>query len=105
MDTMEATGREKARFRVYSSPLRSFIDRNKLLNQFSRYVPVLNAGTPQEQIQALGKSGYATDPRYSEKLLKVWQEYDLSRLDTLRPLTLSGLGLFLVFELKNKNLI
>ena len=33
-----------------------------------RYQPLLQADTLEDQLEAIGASGYATDPRYKQKL-------------------------------------
>ena len=43
----------------------SFLRENK------SYKPMLDASTLEEQITALGKSGYATDPRYADKVKQI----------------------------------
>ncbi|MEB3213980.1 MAG: glucosaminidase domain-containing protein [Leptolyngbyaceae bacterium] len=98
-NTQEATGQERAAFRKYSSPLRSFVDRNQLFYRWSRYAQVVSAKTPEDQIAAIGRSGYATDPRYAEKLLNVLKTYNLERLDVIRPTLISAAGLFIMYQL------
>ncbi len=59
------------RFRAYSSYTEAFQDYAKLLSDNPRYADVLNKGDSQMFAQALQKSGYATDPRYADKLVSV----------------------------------
>jgi flagellum-specific peptidoglycan hydrolase FlgJ len=41
-----------------------------------RYSEALKAKTPQEQAKALQDAGYATDPRYAEKLISIMKRVD-----------------------------
>lgn len=62
----------EADFRAYKNPEESFSDYgNVLMGQ--RYADVRGAKGLEAQIAALGKSGYATDPNYSAKLLQIAQ--------------------------------
>jgi flagellum-specific peptidoglycan hydrolase FlgJ len=36
-----------------------------------RYKPMLEAATLREQVEALGKSGYATDPKHAKKIMAI----------------------------------
>ena len=58
----------KDSFRKYNSMEESAGDYIKFLKQNSRYKDVLNAGSTEEAIVAQGKTGYATDPNYVNKL-------------------------------------
>lgn len=57
-----------ARFRRYSDPGQSADDYGRLLQGNSLYAPVLAAKGLDAQIDAMGKSGYATDKNYTAKL-------------------------------------
>jgi flagellar protein FlgJ len=59
------------KFRVYSSHEEAFKDYTRLLSQNPRYATVLQQDNAQGFAQALQKSGYASDPRYAEKLTSV----------------------------------
>lgn len=60
------------RFRAYDSYAQSFADWVELMQRQPRYAQVLaRANTPAEFAQALQSAGYATDPRYGEKLESV----------------------------------
>jgi flagellar protein FlgJ len=52
----------------------SFNQYKNLLNNH-RYQSVLTAQTPAQAFQALQQSGYATDPRYANKLSNVYSHY------------------------------
>ena len=60
---------ERADFRAYASPAESFADYVRLLKQNPRYRQVLEAGGDVRRFAgALQRAGYATDPRYADKL-------------------------------------
>lgn len=61
-------------FRAYGSYLESFVDHAKLLGNSARYAAVRQAGSPEQAAQALQDCGYATDPRYAEKLVAIMQQ-------------------------------
>ncbi|GHC33611.1 flagellar rod assembly protein/muramidase FlgJ [Kushneria pakistanensis] len=63
--------KERAAFRVYDSYEAAFSDYARLLTENPRYQPVLDARTPEAAAHALQKCGYATDPRYGEKLVSI----------------------------------
>lgn len=57
-------------FRVYSNKLDSFIDYDRVIKQsFPRAYEVRSHLEPY--VYALQKYGYATDPRYAEKILRI----------------------------------
>ena len=72
LDTKEqgATGLYNTRdsFRKYESPEHSVDDYANFIMSNSRYRPVREARTLDEQIDAMGRSGYATDRDYTAKL-------------------------------------
>jgi flagellar protein FlgJ len=60
------------KFRSYNSYAESFKDFTDLLRSNSRYAKVLRSlNDPVSYAQAMGKSGYATDPLYGKKLQSV----------------------------------
>jgi flagellar protein FlgJ len=65
-----------AKFRAYNSLKESFKDYVKFLQDNARYDGALNAPTYQEQIKAIAKAGYATDPNYSNVLLSIAARVD-----------------------------
>jgi len=67
-------------FRVYDSYAHAFTDYASLIGDNPRYAAVVNAGSPQQAAQALQAGGYATDPRYADKLVAVMQT--IGQLDT-----------------------
>ncbi len=64
--------REKADFRRYDGLQQSFADYVDFLTSSSRYQPALAAGTGAEDyMRALQRAGYATDPNYADKVLRI----------------------------------
>jgi peptidoglycan hydrolase FlgJ len=63
--------REQARFRAYDTPADSFVDYVAFLNRNPRYGEALKSRTGEEFIRGLQKAGYATDPRYANKILGI----------------------------------
>lgn len=74
---------ENAPFRKYSSWEESIADHTRLL-QNKRYAGVLHK-TGQEAARAVARAGYATDPRYADKLIEMMDKYDLYRFDQQQP--------------------
>ncbi|CAB4166143.1 Mannosyl-glycoprotein endo-beta-N-acetylglucosamidase-like domain containing protein [uncultured Caudovirales phage] len=58
----------QASFRAYGNPAESFADYAAFLKSNPRYGAVLKAQGLDPQIDAMGASGYATDPQYGQKL-------------------------------------
>jgi len=58
-------------FRQYESFDDSIEDYGFFMGENKRYQPMLEADTLDEQITALGKSGYATDPEYAKKIADI----------------------------------
>ncbi|WP_026332782.1 MULTISPECIES: flagellar assembly peptidoglycan hydrolase FlgJ [unclassified Thioalkalivibrio] len=61
--------REQARFRAYDDPERSFADYVDFIRSNPRYERALQAGDDATYVRELQAAGYATDPRYAEKIL------------------------------------
>lgn len=80
---------EYSYYRVYSSPEESFRDRNKFLQEHSRYTThgVFQAQTPQQQIQAMKNAGYAEAPNYVQAIMGEINHYGLDSLDNIRNVT------------------
>jgi len=70
-------------FRSYPSIDAGFADRVKFLQVNKRYTinGVFSAKSPEEQAVAFFKAGYATDPKYPEKLIKLITTYQLKQYD------------------------
>lgn len=64
----------KAKFRSYPNPVESFKDYIVFLLENSRYskAGVFNAKTLKEQAQSLQKAGYATDTKYSDLIVSIY---------------------------------
>jgi flagellum-specific peptidoglycan hydrolase FlgJ len=56
------------KFRSYDSLEDSVKDYGTFLKENKRYTPLLEADTLEDQLEATGASGYATDPRYKKRL-------------------------------------
>lgn len=76
----------KARFQIYDSYEASIRAHARLFQKGTtwdakQYRHVLAAKNYREQAHALVKDGYATDPDYADKLIKLIEEYNLDRFD------------------------
>lgn len=65
--------RVTAKFRAYGSYEEAFADYAKFLKSNPRYAGVLAAKDPAEAARGLHRAGYATDPDYADKLVRVMQ--------------------------------
>ena len=83
---------QPASFRAYDNAGQSFDDYADFLVSNPRYKDVLAAGDLDGQIDAIGKSGYATDPRYAAKLRNIAAKFDPSLPDTIAADTMTALG-------------
>ena len=63
--------KQTERFRAYGSYTEAFQDYAKLLSDNPRYAAVIGQEGAQGFAQALQQAGYATDPHYADKLVKV----------------------------------
>lgn len=72
-----------ADFRKYKSFSESVADHAKFLSDNPRYTKygVFTAKTYAEQAKAIQRAGYATDPKYAEKVISTIKAYDLARFD------------------------
>ncbi|MHC6528078.1 flagellar assembly peptidoglycan hydrolase FlgJ [Vibrio sp. V39_P1S14PM300] len=69
--------KERAAFRSYANYQDSFDDYVRFLNDNPRYQTALRHGGDSEQfIRGIHKAGYATDPKYADKVLQVQQKID-----------------------------
>lgn len=59
------------KFKAYASYKEAFADYENLLKATPRYKNVVNSESSQEFASGLQKAGYATDPKYTEKLNQV----------------------------------
>jgi flagellar protein FlgJ len=68
-------GRERAQFRAYGSVAENVNDYVRLLSGNPRYASALNTGSDVRAFAtALQRGGYATDPRYADKIVAVAAE-------------------------------
>ncbi|WP_165312038.1 flagellar assembly peptidoglycan hydrolase FlgJ [Vibrio ziniensis] len=68
---------EKAAFRSYDSFQDSFNDYVRFLEKNPRYNTALNhQGNSEDFIRGIHKAGYATDPQYADKVLRVKSQID-----------------------------
>ena len=64
----------KAKFRAYDSYSQSFNDYVNFIKSNPRYQEALQkAHNPEEYVKALQDAGYATDPKYAEKILSIYK--------------------------------
>lgn len=67
-------------FRAYDSYEDSLADYARLISQNPRYEAVLTASTPQEAAHRVQAAGYATDPKYAQKLISIMAYFDSGAL-------------------------
>jgi len=83
-DDLDAAGKLiESCFRSYNSVHDSYIDHSNFLKHTYNYQELFNIDTKDYKGWAYGlkKSGYATDIRYSEKLISYIEKYNLSSYD------------------------
>lgn len=70
-------------FRVYDNPRESYRDHSLFLKNRSRYAFLFDYSPQNYKAWARGlkKAGYATDPKYPEKLIQLIDRFDLTRFD------------------------
>jgi LysM repeat protein len=69
-------------FRAYASPADSFVDHGMFFLRNSRYHRALSmSDDPRRFAQAIADAGYATDPAYAAKLIRIMDQYDLYDYD------------------------
>jgi hypothetical protein len=71
-----------ATFRAYDSWEESIKDHSALLTGLARYKAVIGEKDYKRACIAIKAAGYATDPAYSEKLIKIIETYGLNKYDT-----------------------
>ena len=74
-------------FRKYDSPEESFRDHSDFLRYRDRYKFLFDLDPTDYRGWAHGlrKAGYATDPKYPEKLIRLIEEYELHLYDSMKP--------------------
>lgn len=75
-------GMNGANWRAYDSWDESILDHSELL-QTSRYTKVLQAKDYKEACEEVRLAGYCTEADYSQKLIKLIEQYDLAQYDTI----------------------
>jgi len=70
----------KEPFRAYASLREAFIDYIRFLQENPRYQAAVNAQDADEFAQLLQKSGYATDPEYGNKIMRIMRSETLQKL-------------------------
>lgn len=69
-----------AAFRKYESAAHSFRDYVSLIKGSARYQDAVDqAANPERYVRALHKAGYATDPEYGHKILKIYHGNELNQ--------------------------
>jgi flagellum-specific peptidoglycan hydrolase FlgJ len=72
----------QAPFRAYHSLEESVADHGAFFLRNGRYADALAvAADPQAFARAINQAGYATDPNYAAKLIRLMDRYDLYRFD------------------------
>ena len=83
--------RKVDRFRAYESPADSFRDYARLIRTNPRYEGALNAGSDVASFAAaLQNGGYATDPRYAQKITDVAREVQRLKIADAGPIITGG---------------
>ncbi len=74
---------QKSCFRVYDSAEQSYVDHSDFLMHRSRYAFLFEYGRHEYKKWAKGlrKAGYATDPKYPDKLIHSIEKYQLTQYD------------------------
>ncbi len=72
-------------FRKYPNVLASYEDHSKFLRERSRYGFLFSLPLHDYKgwAEGLQRAGYATNPSYSRQLIKIIEDYELSRIDLL----------------------
>ena len=71
-------------FRKYNSAFESFDDHSNFLKSRPRYATLFELDPSDYKGWAYGlkKAGYATDPSYADRLIKIIEDFNLNRYDT-----------------------
>ncbi len=78
--------REIAKFRAFATVAMGFSAHAHLLSTDDRYARAMSdADNPIVFATRLRQCGYATDPRYDDKLVAIMRDYKLARFDSPRP--------------------
>jgi flagellum-specific peptidoglycan hydrolase FlgJ len=71
-----------ADFRKYATPEDSFRDRVQLFRNMARYHRLFVKDDAETEARLIQACGYATDPDYANKLIRVIRQYKLTRFDS-----------------------
>ncbi len=73
------------KFRAYDSPRESYEDHSLFLTTRAHYAPLFKLKITDYKGWARGlkKAGYATNPQYAQKLIKIIEDYDLMQYDRM----------------------
>ena len=72
-----------AGFRAYDSWQKSIEDHSNLLTNASRYKAVIDEKDYKKACKAIHAAGYATDPQYANKLIKLIEDHNLTKFDDI----------------------
>jgi flagellar protein FlgJ len=67
--------RIRAKFRAYGSYEEAFTDYARFMTRNPRYANVLATDDPTAAAHGLQRAGYATDPQYGQKLVRIMQKF------------------------------
>lgn len=65
----------RAKFRAYGSYDEAFTDYARFITRNPRYADVLATDDPAQAAHGLQRAGYATDPQYGNKLVRIMQKF------------------------------
>lgn len=68
-------------FRKYPSYADSVLDHAQMLSRMSRYSNIIGCTDYATACRNIQSDGYATDPNYSSKLIRIIEQYNLDELD------------------------
>ena len=74
--------RERADFRAYPSAEKSFTDYADFLRSNPRYEQALKSENSESYVRRLSEAGYATDPNYAEKIMRIINSAPLQKAMT-----------------------
>ena len=86
ISTLEMEGgkltRTQANFRKYGNVAESFQDYVNFIQQNPRYQQAIKAKDSDQYVKELQKAGYATDPDYASKIIRIYKEHQLGNLNS-----------------------
>ncbi len=72
--------KEYANFRAYQNPAHSFTDYVDFIKNSQRYEPALASNNSESYVRHLADAGYATDPAYAEKIIRIMGSKDMESI-------------------------